>query len=217
MAQVSGNQLFYPFEKERRAMGAPAGVKQVRAHAIQLIRDVFKRNVEAKKPNRELFTCCAILRDNPDEHRWFNLAMTVDETVRPEAYGVLEYGGALSMAEALLEGNWYIAPLDLEHERATKDKRDTEVAQKAEVNRKKAEAREMGTEQGRAMAEAMKDLIAPDAKLAQIMAEAEKREKELRAEIERLKAQSKDNGKPEPALASVGGGNEAKKSNQKGN
>lgn len=127
MAQVTGNQLFKPWLKTRENLGQPRNVKQVRAACDALIAEVVTKNAERGIKNP--FVVCAINRNNSTIHRWFNLAMTVSDEVRPSNFqGVLEYAGALGHAEALLEGDWYIAGPEEEEKRRAFDEKETRDA-----------------------------------------------------------------------------------------
>lgn len=108
MSKVSGDQLYHPFEKARRPSAFAPSYKHVQQHAYALIAEVFTKRQAAGKANP--FLICAINRDKPAIHRWMNLATRLDDKgIDPGALNLYENAGALALAEALLDGTWYIA------------------------------------------------------------------------------------------------------------
>lgn len=129
MSKVAGDQLYYAFEKSRRPSAFAASYKQVQAHAILLIKEVYERR--QKDGCKNPFLVCAINREKPEIHRWMNLAMRIDEAnINPGDLGLYENAGALSLAEALLDGTWYIGNLEEEAACVAKDVKDREEALK---------------------------------------------------------------------------------------
>ena len=107
MAAISGEQLYNPWKKERIASVFVKGgnINVIGKACDDLIQEVFSKQKAAGKAKP--FLVCAIHREKPI-HAWMNLSTTYSVDIRPE-YPDKDYAGARGNAEALLQGDWYIA------------------------------------------------------------------------------------------------------------
>src|SRR6185312_9463990 len=98
---------------------------------------VFEKNLAAGKANP--FLVCAIFRPKPEIHRWLCLASPDLSGVNVRQYAV-PYAGALSHAETLLEGDWYIANPEEEAACVMRDKSDRAKALEQDTKDKMGKA-----------------------------------------------------------------------------
>lgn len=137
--KVSGDQLFNPWKREQENLVLAQTPREVSRFATALVVEIFNKNKALGKSNP--FSVCAILRNKPTIHRWFNVAMTIDaHNISPRHYGVHEYAGALSLAETLLDGSYYIASPEEEAVCAARDAKDREQALERNTQDKMGEA-----------------------------------------------------------------------------
>jgi hypothetical protein len=138
--KISGEQLFDPWKKERVATTLAPNPKVVSALGTKLISEVFTKNRAAGKAKP--FLVCGINRDKPQIHAWLDLSTTINEEIRP-AYPEKDYAGALSHAETLLTGEWYIASPEEEKACHEKDMKDRERALAHATQEKVGEANKL--------------------------------------------------------------------------
>ncbi len=141
MAAISGEQLYNPWKKERVATVFVKGgnINVIGKSCDDLIREVFAKNkaVGKSKP----FLVCGIHREK-GIHAWMNLATTYSVEIRPE-YPDKDYAGARGNAEALLQGDWYIASPEEYAECERKDADDRAKALQLNTQSKMGEANKL--------------------------------------------------------------------------
>lgn len=173
--QVNGFRIFNAFGKERGQETIVPSWGHVEIHALAVIEHVYKRNVQ--NSSVEPFQCCAIHRDRPNVHRWFNLQKPIPERQVGDAT-TPEYGGAMRHAVSLLSGEWRVASLE---EEAACRKLD-EAATVAERDRREREAAKGMTRLAEQLASSLGLRAEPAAAAAPVL-DLEALKAEIRAEV----------------------------------
>lgn len=146
MAHENGFRLYDPFKREAVPSPNLVDSKQVTLRAFALIRQIVELNIGKQKANP--FGVCMIHRKVKHGgvalHRWASVAQPVmgqhGQKISPADYGVNFYAGAVSVAESLLDGDWYLASDDEEAACKARDEADREKAMALTTQKKTTEA-----------------------------------------------------------------------------
>lgn len=143
MAAVTTFPVYDPWSKDAPAAEHLSELRSYNQRIYALVKSVVERNKAAGKKGKDIFTVCGIHRRD-GFHVFFYLAMQISKyEIYPLDEGAPQYEGALTAAEALMDGRYRIASLE---EEAECKQRDVEAH-----NAKMAQREKIGTMQAAAL------------------------------------------------------------------